>query len=116
MNDIYEKYLRNETVSEREAVWCDMLQNRGIDDPCPKCSGYGVKVYSSTATWMGGIGGQMITNGVCDECWGSGDANRKWTDLRVMMNRVRDAEINNRRLHDENNNLKKMLDNKGIIS
>jgi hypothetical protein len=26
----------------------------------------------------------MMTTGVCDHCWGSGDENHKWPDLRVL--------------------------------
>lgn len=69
---------------EREGLHQRLLEWRDVEDPCPVCSGSGVKTYGSTATWMGGIGGQMVTSGVCDSCWGSGDAHRKWTDLRAL--------------------------------
>ena len=55
-----------------------------IEHPCPTCGGRGRRSYPSTATWHGGIGGQMITGDVCDTCWGSGDADRHWTNLRVL--------------------------------
>jgi hypothetical protein len=61
-----------------------MLDCRGVYDPCMSCRGTGVKVYSSTALWRGGIGGQAMTNGPCDTCWGSGDRYRPWTDLRKL--------------------------------
>ena len=57
---------------------------KGIESPCPACGGIGQRAYASTATWHGGIGGQMITNGICDRCWGSGDDNRHWINLRVL--------------------------------
>lgn len=57
---------------------------RGVEDPCPDCGGSGVRTYSSTSLWRRGISGQAFTNGVCDKCWGSGDDNRPWTDLRKM--------------------------------
>lgn len=38
--------------------------------------------YGSTATWHGGVGGASITNGVCDKCWGSGDADQPWPSHR----------------------------------
>jgi hypothetical protein len=60
------------------------LQWRGIEKPCDKCSGSGVICYGSTSTWRGGIGGCAMTNGVCDKCWGSGDADHHWTDLRRL--------------------------------
>ena len=61
------------------------LEMRGIETPCPECQGVGSKMYGSTATWQGGIGGAMMTASVCDSCWGSGDKNRKWTNLRRIM-------------------------------
>lgn len=64
----------------RDAV----LHYRGVQDPCPKCRGVGVRSYSSTATWCGGMGGHGFTSDVCDACWGSGDANCPWTDLRKL--------------------------------
>lgn len=71
-------------AADREEAWRDMCDLRGVETPCPKCQGYGVRAYGSTATWRGGIGGQSITNGVCDACWGSGDANRQWANLRKL--------------------------------
>ena len=58
-----------------------VMDYRGIlreEDICPDCQGWGAKAYASTATWHGGIGGQMITTDVCNKCWGSGDRNRPW--------------------------------------
>ena len=69
-----------------------MLQLRGVDVPCVACRGSGVRVYGSTATWRGGIGGAAMTQDVCDRCWGSGDANRSWTDLRKLTARRREWE------------------------
>lgn len=70
-----------ETSKERHEY---MLMLRGIEDPCKACSGSGVKAYSNTTTWAGGIGGQMITSDICDKCWGTGDAYRKGVNLRVL--------------------------------
>lgn len=61
-----------------------MLAWRGVEDPCPKCGGSGVRVYGSTALWRGGMGGAMCTKGVCDACWGSGDAHRPRSDIRAL--------------------------------
>lgn len=57
---------------------------RGIDDRdcCEECQGSGRKGYANTATWRGGIGGQVTTNSVCDKCWGSGEKHRPWTSWR----------------------------------
>lgn len=72
-----------------------MLSWRGIDavmdDVCRDCDGSGVKTYGSTATWMGGIGGQAMTASVCDKCWGSGATNRPGPNLREVMGRCDQA-------------------------
>lgn len=64
---------------------------------CSKCDGIGRISYPSTTTWRGGIGGQMVTEDVCDRCWGSGDEERKGVDLRAM-----EAEIERLRREREN--------------
>lgn len=65
---------------------------RGIHDYetlCAKCKGAGVRSYSSTATWRGGVGGQAFTADVCDGCWGSGVADRPWLNLRTLRDDVK---------------------------
>lgn len=64
----------------------DAIEQRGVDPDhaCRECCGLGVRVYGSTATWRGGVGGQRMTRGVCNRCWGSGDAQRPWLDLRRL--------------------------------
>ncbi len=64
----------------------EIMYFRGIEHICPACSGAGVRAYASTATWHGGIGGQMITGGICDKCWGSGDDESPWLNLRILNN------------------------------
>lgn len=68
----------------REEVWADFLSMRGVKTPCTRCNGLGVRVYGSTATWHGGIGGAAMTSGICDGCWGSGDKNRPWLNLKTL--------------------------------
>lgn len=51
---------------------------------CQGCQGAGDRVYGSTATWRGGIGGAAMTLGVCDVCWGSGDSAHPWENLRKL--------------------------------
>lgn len=51
---------------------------------CGACMGLGIRSYSSTATWRSGCGGQAITPGVCDQCWGSGSADRPWPSHRML--------------------------------
>ena len=72
--------LQAENKELKEKTHYYMLQIRNISTPCKRCSGWGVKSYGNTSTWHHGIGGQMITSGVCDWCWGSGDENNKWTE------------------------------------
>lgn len=65
-------------------VISDYLKSqRYIETPCPVCRGSGVIVYGNGSTWKGGIGGAAMTPGVCDKCWGTGDAYRKGVNLRL---------------------------------
>lgn len=68
--------------SERLAEF--VKDERGIYELCKECGGWGKKSYPSTATWRGGIGGQMFTTDVCDKCWGSGDTSRPWPSWRAI--------------------------------
>jgi hypothetical protein len=69
-----------------EELWQWMLDMRGIEqgDACKDCGGAGIKAYGDTSTWHRGIGGQMITNDVCDKCWGSGSKTRAWRSARKI--------------------------------
>lgn len=58
------------------------LKERGVGTPCPTCRGMGVKWYGSGSTWRGGVGTASCEKDVCDTCWGSGDAENHWLDLR----------------------------------
>ena len=57
-----------------DQLWELMLEWRNIekDNACGTCGGSGVRAY------RGGAGGMMITEDVCDRCWGSGDQTRAW--------------------------------------
>jgi excinuclease UvrABC ATPase subunit len=72
--------------------WRHFLDCRGVENACSACSGLGARVYGDTSTWHHGIGGQMMTSGVCDKCWGSGDENKHWTNLRRQAERIRQLE------------------------
>ena len=74
-----------------EDLYAEIAAMRGVETPCKDCSGLGTKTYGSTSTWHGGVGGQTITGGVCDKCWGSGDAHVKWPSHRIMQG-VKDAQ------------------------
>lgn len=79
--------------SDRREAFNEFLEMRGVDpdDPCPDCSGLGVKTYGDTSTWRHGVGGQSFTNAVCDKCWGSGDSRRPWPSHRVMERLARET-------------------------
>jgi hypothetical protein len=88
--------------SQRDEWYRRFLEYRGInpyyDTVCPSCSGSGVQVYGSTATWHSGIGGQAMTSGVCDKCWGSGKKNAPWANLKALEGRIRAYEMEIRAL------------------
>ena len=65
---------------------------RGVDTPCGKCRGMGRRAYSSGSTWRGGMGTAAFTYDVCDECWGSGDADRHGANLRDLERKRREWE------------------------
>ena len=69
------------TIEERVSAFRHL---RGVTSPCPKCSGMGVRVYGSGATWRGGMGCAAMTWDVCDTCWGTGDTERTGANLREM--------------------------------
>ena len=99
-NDPYEIWERECELASRvrmdapPAIWPDVTIEAaerllavarylaGVD--CSACGGIGERVYGSTATWAGGIGGQALTSGVCDECWGSGRSDRKGPNRRKI--------------------------------
>jgi hypothetical protein len=92
MSDIFLEDLiaANTRIEKLEARIADIQEQRlecfkswrNIETLCTVCSGAGVRAYSSTTGWHGGIGGQMMISGVCDHCWGSGDEHRHGADLR----------------------------------
>lgn len=75
-------------------TWRDFLDLRGVreGDECKCCRGLGTRTYGSTATWRGGPGGQMVTQDVCNKCWGSGSRSRQWVDLRRVDSMRREIE------------------------
>ena len=65
---------------------------------CESCSGHGRRSYADTTGWRGGIGGQAITAGVCDRCWGSGRSDRMGVDVRRMESEFAALRAENTRL------------------
>jgi len=76
--------LKAELAERKDRHYFDVLELRGLspERACEKCRGFGITMYASTATWRGGIGGQALTQDVCCQCWGSGDAKRPWKSWR----------------------------------
>lgn len=64
------------------------LRWRGVRTACVTCNGSGGRWYGSGATWRGGAGTATPEHDVCDSCWGSGDAERPWMDLRKHLAEV----------------------------
>lgn len=65
-------------------------RNPAIQNVCHLCKGRGGIDYPDSGTWRHRLGGppfvvlRAITHDVCYACWGSGDADRPWTDLHGM--------------------------------
>tara|TARA_R100001079_G_C4450640_1_gene153554 strand:- start:2373 stop:3140 length:768 start_codon:yes stop_codon:yes gene_type:complete len=76
--------LRNSVELDKTLTVREFLAWRGVVTPCPSCAGMGTMLYGSTSTWRGGLGGAAMTYDVCRVCWGTGDANRKGTDLEKV--------------------------------
>lgn len=76
-----------------------MLDRRDIypEDACGTCGGYGVRTYSSGATWRGGMGTTSSAKDVCNFCWGSGSKSSPWLNLKTF-EADRAAEIQRRSL------------------
>jgi hypothetical protein len=68
---------------DRALEWRGISRDMG-DTPCKRCHGSGRAMYGDSTTWRGGFGGQAITGDVCDQCWGSGNAEKPWTNLRKV--------------------------------
>ena len=70
----------------------ELWRLRGVENPCHECNGLGIKAYGSTATWHGGIGGQVVTGGICDHCWGTGDEDRHGLNLKKWLPLIEKAK------------------------
>lgn len=84
--------LQRERDEVRDSVGEQFLQWRGVQGKsCKNCGGAGSYSYPDTSTWHRGMGGQSFTMDVCDKCWGSGDSERPWTNLRHLNTKLRRA-------------------------
>lgn len=70
--------------AERNGVL--VADKRGVTGTlCRACSGWGVRDYPSSATWRKDpVAMRVVTRGQCDRCWGSGDAEHPWPNLRRL--------------------------------
>jgi len=77
-----------------------MLQVRGVKayDACKTCGGMGKRCYGNTSTWRGGIGGQAMTTGVCNKCWGSGSTSVPGANLKKMEGEIKSLRAKVKRL------------------
>jgi len=59
-------------IYKRLEMCKQFLAWRGISDPCMSCGGRGILIYNKA---------KAKTIGVCNNCWGSGDAKHPWANL-----------------------------------
>ncbi len=69
-------------IAEAERLLALARELKGV--VCHWCGGFGHRGYGSTATWRGGVGGQVVTQDVCDKCWGTGRSDRTGVNLRLV--------------------------------
>lgn len=69
-----------------------VLKDIPKEERCEECGGRGEKAYGNTSTYNHGIGGQMITEGVCDKCWGSGKKYEPWKSWKEINNMKKELE------------------------
>ena len=61
-----------------------------ITNKCSYCDGSGYREYNHGSTWRRQVVGVFsCTVDVCDYCWGSGDCDNHWTNLREMHQRIK---------------------------
>ena len=65
-----------------------MVKNLG-EIQCSTCQGFGTRAYFNTSMYMGGIGGQTITTGTCNKCWGTGRKDRTGVNLKQLITKAR---------------------------
>lgn len=88
---LYQKKIRElevkvDRLEEKIALYQEeyVLKDISKDDRCERCGGRGEIAYANTSTYNHGIGGQMITGGVCDLCWGSGKKHTHWKSWKEI--------------------------------
>lgn len=69
------------------------LRWRGIDrryggKPCGKCHGSGVVKYQHGSTWRGGMASAGGKFDICSDCWGSGNYEKPWLNLRDLQDKI----------------------------
>ncbi len=78
--------------SMHDDAYMQMLSHRNIsmDDLCEPCAGFGVRLYSHGSTWRGGMSTVGFRHDICDECWGSGNREQPWRNLRTLEEDIRE--------------------------
>jgi len=76
-------------IEEAERLVAAARQLAGV--ACRRCGGLGWRIYGSTSTWHGGMGGSSPTAGICDECWGTGRSDQTGIDQRKVRRQLEDA-------------------------
>ena len=89
------------TSEQRQELFAAFVKYRGVETPCEVCAGLGVRSYDNSSTWSHGVGCASMTTDVCDQCWGTGDAQRHGVNLRgLTAERIRELEAENARLRE----------------
>jgi len=89
--------LRAELAEARERethlIACARNPHQHEEGVCERCGSVGSFMYGNTSTWRNGVGGSMMTVGVCDKCWGSGSQEKPWPSWRAIAGDRRNAEL-----------------------
>lgn len=64
-----------------------------LTDSCSRCGGIGRRIYGSGSTWRGGMGTAMCVWDLCDLCWGSGDEQQPFTNVRKLEAKLKDQDL-----------------------
>ena len=97
MRDATIATLRAELAEARERethlIACACNPHQHEEGVCERCGGVGSFMYGNTSTWRNGVGGSMMTVGVCNKCWGSGSQEKPWPSWRSIEGDRRNAEL-----------------------
>lgn len=95
-DELREEVSRLRAMADRRRVILDWLGVSDEADLCRRCHGRGQRAYGSATTWRGGIGGQAVTQDVCNMCWGTGVKARTGENLKKLFVRIAGLERKSR--------------------